>query len=235
MKISEKRGFRLMSLAKKLGVEFSDLKLLNQALTHTSYANEHNMKKAHNERLEFLGDAVLELASSTYLFQHFPDMAEGDMTRARASLVCEDSLAEIAKKYNIGEYLLLSKGEDLNGGRKRNSILADAVESVIGALYLDRGWNIALQFVCDKLGPQFESIQQGFITRDFKSILQEYIQAQGKVLKYNLVKAEGPSHATTFTMSVAVDERELGRGCGNSKKNAEQKAAREALAALGVE
>lgn len=163
MNLSEERRKKLLDLACCLGVKFDNIKLLNQALTHTSYANEAKDHSLHNERLEFLGDAVLELASSTYLFKTFNQMPEGEMTKARASVVCETSLAKLATKLNVGEYLLLGKGERLTGGQQRPSILADAFESIIGAIYIDQGWQVAYEYVLDKLNEEFIAVKMVII------------------------------------------------------------------------
>ena len=151
MELSQERKAKLSVLENALGVKFNNIALLNQALTHTSYANEFKGAISHNERLEFLGDAVLELASSTYLFKHFRQMPEGELTKARASVVCETSLAKLARKLHVGDYLLLGRGERMTGGENRPSILADAFESIIGAIYMDQGWSTAYDYVLNKL------------------------------------------------------------------------------------
>lgn len=234
MKISEARKYHLGILAKDLGITFNNLDYLHIALTHKSYAHEREQKE-HNERLEFLGDAVLELASSTYLFKKFPDMSEGNMTKARASVVCEESLAKIAKQYKIGSYLLISKGEELNGGRNRASVLSDAVEAIIGAVYLDRGWEAALDFVVSKLKNKIDNVENGANFKDYKSILQEIVQAQGGKIEYRLLKQEGPPHLPTFTVDVNINNKQYGLGKGSSKKLAHQIAAKEALRKLEEE
>ena len=220
MNLSEKRKQKLGELVVRLGVKFNDLNLLNQALTHTSYANEAKDHSLHNERLEFLGDAVLELASSTYLFKTFTQMPEGEMTKARAS---------------VGQYLLLGKGERLTGGEHRPSILADAFESIIGAIYLDQGWQTAYEYVLDKLNEEFIAVKYGYNLKDYKTILQEVVQAKGQHVEYKLLAETGPDHAKTFEFAVVVDKKIDGKGKGTTKKEAEQHAAYEALKKYGIE
>lgn len=235
MNISDERREKLLFLASKLGVKFSDISLLNQALTHTSYANESKEHIHHNERLEFLGDAVLELASSTYLFCNFPQMPEGEMTKARASVVCETSLAKLSVQLNVGDYLLLGKGERLSGGDKRPSILADAFESIIGAIYLDQGWQAARDYIIDKLHDDFVAVRDGYNLKDYKTILQEVVQGRGKHVEYKLISEEGPDHAKTFEFNAVIDGSIDGHGLGSTKKEAEQHAAYQALKKYGLE
>ncbi len=235
MNLSEERRKKLLDLACCLGVKFDNIKLLNQALTHTSYANEAKDHSLHNERLEFLGDAVLELASSTYLFKTFNQMPEGEMTKARASVVCETSLAKLATKLNVGEYLLLGKGERLTGGQQRPSILADAFESIIGAIYIDQGWQVAYEYVLDKLNEEFIAVKNGYNLKDYKTILQEVVQGKGLHVEYKLLTESGPDHAKTFEFAAVIDKKIKGKGKGNTKKEAEQHAAYEALKTYGVE
>lgn len=235
MNLSEERKQKLGELASSLGVKFKNINLLNQALTHTSYANEAKDHSLHNERLEFLGDAVLELASSTYLFKTFNQMPEGEMTKARASVVCEASLAKLANNLNVGQYLLLGKGERLTGGAQRPSILADAFESIIGAIYLDQGWQIAYEYVLDKLNEEFIAVKYGYNLKDYKTILQEVVQGKGLHAEYKLLSETGPDHAKTFEFAVVIDKKINGKGKGSTKKEAEQHAAYEALKNYGVE
>ena len=173
--LSEERKQSLRELARALGVEFHNLNFLQQALTHTSYANESKGNIVHNERLEFLGDAVLELASSTYLYQHFPQMPEGQLTKTRASIVCSATLAKLAAGLHLGDYLLLGHGEEMGGGRTRQTNLEDAFESVIGAIYLDQGWEAAQAYVLRQLESEFELVKHGAILKDYKTILQEEV------------------------------------------------------------
>ncbi len=235
MNISQERKEKLLFLASVLGVEFKNIALLNRALTHTSYANEAKERIAHNERLEFLGDAVLELASSTYLFKNFSQMPEGEMTKARASIVCETSLAKLANQLNVGHYLLLGKGERLTGGEKRPSILADAFESIIGAIYLDQGWQVAYDYVVGKLHNEFIAVKNGYNLKDYKTILQEVVQAKGYHAEYKLISEDGPDHAKIFEFAVEINSKIKGLGKGTTKKEAEQHAAYEALKEYGVE
>ncbi len=235
MNLSQERQEKLLSLASNLGVQFKDIALLNQALTHTSYANEAKERIHHNERLEFLGDAVLELASSTYLFNNFKQMPEGEMTKARASVVCETSLAKLSTQLNVGAYLLLGKGERQTGGEKRPSILADAFESIIGAIYLDQGWEVAYHYVIDKLHNDFIAIKHGYNLKDYKTILQEVVQSRSQSAEYKMLSEEGPDHCKVFEFTVEINGKVEGVGKGATKKEAEQHAAYQALKKYGVE
>ncbi|MCX7781130.1 MAG: ribonuclease III [Negativicutes bacterium] len=230
------RSQLLAQLCQKLDAEFLDLKLLHQALTHTSFANEtkHNLV-VHNERLEFLGDAVLELVISEYLFQHFQHFSEGELTKARAQIVCEPTLARQATELELGKYLLLGKGEENSGGRERNSILADAFEAVIGAIYTDQGFAAAKRFILTQLKTVLNAISRGESVRDFKTLLQEYIQRSGETrIAYEVIREHGPDHDKVFEVVVVVAAERLGGGIGRSKKEAEQAAAKEALIRLKV-
>ncbi|WP_196592509.1 ribonuclease III [Pectinatus sottacetonis] len=229
MNISKKRKEKLLTLSSCLGVDFNDIALLDTALTHTSYANEAKNSIIHNERLEFLGDAVLELASSSYLFNKYPEMPEGEMTKARASVVCETTLARLSAKLEVGQYLLLGKGERLSGGSTRPSILADAFESIIGAIYLDQGWDTAYKYILDKLHDDFIAVEKGYNLKDYKTILQEIVQSENKHIEYELISEIGPAHARQFRFAAIVDGAVEGLGDGNSKKEAEQHAALETL------
>ena len=229
--IDARRQRELAAFAERLGVDFADLGHLNTALTHTSYAKEKSRTAEHNERLEFLGDAVLELSVSSYLFQNFPNMEEGVLTKTRAGIVCSESLAKLATELGMGKMLLLGHGEDQNGGRGRISILEDAFEAVIGAIYVDRGWEVARDYVWRQLAGEFAAIKQGGSeSKDYKSLLQELVQQNpdGQV-SYELMDATGPDHAKTFTMAVIVGGARIGIGVGHSKKAAEQNAAQQAL------
>ena len=229
--ISAARRIALDELSSRLGISFRNMSLLDQALTHTSYANEsHSRNVVHNERLEFLGDAVLELATSTYLFLHFPELPEGDMTKARASVVCEAALYRRAAEVNLGNYLLLGHGEKLTGGDKRPSILADAFEAVIGAIYLDQGWLKASEYVINQLREELIEVEHGEAIKDYKTMLQEVIQRhQGQHIVYELLSATGPDHAKVFNVVVRINGIARGVGKGRSKKMAEQHAAKAAL------
>ena len=228
--LTEKRKQELFALAKRLGVAFHDISLLHTALVHTSYANEAPGRVANNERLEFLGDAVLELASSTYLYTHFPKLPEGELTRTRASIVCSASLAKIAARLGLGDYLLLGHGEEMSGGRTRTTNLEDTFEAVLGAVYLDQGWEAAQAYVVRQLRGEFENAEHGAILKDYKTILQEIVfRKEGQSIAYELVSESGPDHAKEFTFRVRVTGKVMGEGTGHSKKEAEQHAARRAL------
>ena len=233
-RLTAKRKGELLELSAHLGVEFKDLTLLHEALIHSSYANEAKEKNiVHNERLEFLGDAVLELASSTYLYMHFPQMPEGQLTKTRASIVCSTSLAELARTLHLGDYLLLGHGEEMSGGRDRQTNLEDVFEAVIGAIYLDQGWDIAKDYVIRQLMPLFIQAEQGAILKDYKTILQELVyQDSSQNVSYELVSTTGPDHDKTFIFNVRITGKVMGTGMGRSKKEAEQKAAKEALAKI---
>ncbi len=219
---------------KIIGYEFKDESLLVQALTHSSYANEKHMKKlSDNERLEFLGDAVLEIISSEFLYLNYKKLPEGDLTRLRASIVCEPTLAYCTKPLDLGKYVRLGKGEDLTGGRQRKSILSDALEAVIGAIYLDGGLEHAREFILKFIMTDIEHKQLFY---DSKTILQEVVQSKYQEgLTYDLLKEEGPDHAKHFTVEARIGSRVVGVGEGNTKKAAEQEAAYHGLLLLRAE
>ena len=214
----------LKKLEQVIGYEFKNQRLLAHALTHSSYANEKHWDKTKcNERLEFLGDAVLELLSSDFLFKNYASMPEGEMTKLRASLVCEPTLAFCAEAISLGDYLLLGKGEDLTGGRKRPSVVSDAMEAMIGAIYLDGGLANAKEFVHRFI---LNDIEHKQLFYDSKTILQEIVQAEFKDgLVYELLKEDGPDHNKTFEVCVKIGNRVIGHGTGRTKKAAEQVAA----------
>ena len=220
-------------LEKKLGYEFKDKALIQNAMVHSSYANENRQLGLQcNERLEFLGDSVLGLVVAKHLFLTCPDMPEGRMTRLRAELVCEQSLFGVAQKLELGTYLLLGKGEELTGGRNRQSILADCVEALIAALYLDGGFDVASDFIHRNILDGFEPQKHGR-TGDHKTELQELIQRKsGQVLTYEMIGATGPDHCKVFTARVSLNGVPIGEGEGHSKKEAEQAAACKALEEL---
>ncbi len=224
---------KLEELENKLGYHFHDRKLLEHALCHSSYANERHWDRLqNNERLEFLGDAVLELATSEYLYRNYPTMPEGEATRTRASIVCEQTLALCARDLGLGEWLLLGKGEELTGGRERDSITSDAMEALLGAIYLDGGFANAKEFVHRFI---LNDIEHKKLFYDSKTILQEQIQGETEeTLHYELIKEEGPDHNKRFTVDVVLGDRVLGSGCGRTKKAAEQEAAYRALLARKV-
>jgi ribonuclease-3 len=234
--LTKKRMDALSKLSTKLGVQFTNISLLHQALTHTSYANE--CKKtliSHNERLEFLGDAVLDLIVSEYLFCQFENLPEGELTKARAVIVCEPTLARCAAELGIGEYLFLGKGEASSGGRDRTSILADSFEAVIGAIYLDSGFLNVTNFVLKQLQADLRLVERGEYVKDYKTVLQEVVQkkSDSKII-YEIVSENGPDHNKIFEVIVLVNADSLGRGLGKSKKEAEQFAAKQALVKLGI-
>ena len=220
----------LKRFQEKIGYQFKDEQLLKQALTHSSYANEKHLKKlSDNERLEFLGDAVLELTSSEFLFTHYPKLTEGQLTKLRASIVCEPTLAQCTEEIGLGEFLFLGKGEDQNGGRARKSILSDAMEAVIGAIYLDGGFANAKEFVLKYI---MTDIENKHLFYDSKTILQEVVQGEHEQLTYVLLEETGPDHDKSFTVGVLIGKREISTGTGHTKKAAEQEAAYQALLVL---
>ena len=224
----------MQELKKKLNYSFRNPALLSEALSHSSYANEH--RSAHlssNERLEFLGDSVLGFVTAEFLFTRHPDLPEGDLTRIRAALVCEQSLYEVARKLDLGRYLKLGRGEEAGGGRKRTSILADATEAVFAAVYLDGGIAAASELIHRVLlgAEREEAVEER--RRDYKTALQELVQRQAdQTLTYRMVDEQGPDHAKVFSAEVLLNGVALGSGTGHSKKEAEQAAARSALAVL---
>ncbi len=217
----------LKELEKKIGYEFSEKRLLGQAVTHSSFSNEQKINKYKNyERLEFLGDAVLELLSSQFFFETYPDMSEGEMTRLRSSMVCEPALAFCARDLDLGKYILLGKGEEATGGRKRDSIISDVMEAVIGAIYLDGGLLEADKFVRKFILSDLENKQLFY---DSKTLLQEQVQKEGKTLTYELVSESGPDHEKVFVVEAIIDGKTVGRGQGRNKKTAQQQAAYQVL------
>lgn len=215
-------------LEQKIGYRFRNKKLLRQALTHSSYANEKKLGKLGcNERLEFLGDAVLELISSDVLYARFPQIPEGELTKKRASLVCEPSLAYCARQFGLPEYLLLGRGEDMTGGRMRDSIVSDATEALLGAIYLDGGFERAREFVLKFI---LNDIERKQLFYDSKTILQELVQEDGKQpVEYVLTGESGPDHNKQFEVAVRINGIPAGNGAGHTKKAAEQAAAYQAL------
>ena len=209
---------KLKALENRIGYEFRNRNLLILALTHSSYANEKKLGKAGcNERLEFLGDAVLELISSDFLYKKFTQIPEGELTKKRASLVCEPSLAYCARDFGLPQYLLLGKGEDMTGGRNRDSIVSDATEALLGAIYLDGGFASAKEFVLK------------FILNDLENKQLFYDSKTTHLVEYHLIKEEGPDHNKSFTVDVLVSGHVMGTGVGHTKKAAEQEAAYQAI------
>ena len=221
-------------LQNKIGYYFKNKDLLREALTHSSYANEHKSQHLkYNERLEFLGDSVLSFVVSDYIFKNCPNLPEGELTKLRASLVCEKTLFEFAKKINLGKYLFFSKGEQINGGAERPSILADAFEALIAAIYIDGGISNASKFILNFIIPAIKNSRVNKL-KDYKTTLQEIIQKNPEEhLEYVLVGEEGPDHDKHFSVEVHLNNNVIGKGGGRSKKEAEQQAAREALKLMG--
>ncbi|UFJ42078.1 ribonuclease III [Brevibacillus humidisoli] len=221
-------------LQEKIGVRFRDERVLRQAFTHSSYVNEQKGRRiCDNERLEFLGDAVLELTVSQFLYKSFPNMSEGEMTKLRAAIVCEPSLVKFAELLQFGELVLLGKGEELTGGRQRPALLADVFEAFIGALYLDQGLEVVFRFMEKYVYPRIDKGEFTQVT-DFKSQLQEYVQQENMGdLQYRIIQEKGPAHNREFVSEVLLNDKPLGTGTGRSKKEAEQRAAARALMVLG--
>lgn len=217
-----------------LGVKFTNLSYLKKALTHSSFANQYKDTE-YNERLEFLGDSVLQLCITEYLFKNYTEKSEGELTKIRSLIVCENSLFEVAKGLNLGNYIRMSKGEELTGGRQRTSIQADAVEAVLAAIYLDKGLEFTRAFILDKFKDIIDKAINNEIILDFKTKLQEHLQKNGEVqIKYDLVKFEGPPHRRKFYTRVLINDECMGEGEGYSKKEAEQASAKQALEKMGV-
>ena len=230
--LDEVRRTELTALAERLGVRFRDLTLLDLALRHGSFAHERGEVESY-ERLEFLGDAVLSLVVADYLYRRHPDYTEGQLAKQRARLVSEPALAELGRRLGLGRYVLLGRGEEKAGGRERPALLADAVEGVLGAIYVDAGYGVAHAVATRWVSELADELERA--GADFKSQLQERLQRQRLVPRYRVAREEGPDHAKAFTVQVQVDGRVIGRGHGRSKKEAEQAAAAEALAWLDRE
>lgn len=223
----------LHDFEKILGYKFDNINLLETAVTHSSYANERGNGHKYNERLEFLGDSVLGFVTADYFFNHMRDLPEGQLTKLRAATVCEDACFDYAKEIELGTYMLLGKGEEKTGGRQRSSILADAFEAVIAAIYLDGGIDPAREFILHFIIPAIEKQQVTF--KDYKTVLQEVIQKNPEEkLTYVLVGESGPDHDKKFEVEVHLNSNVIGRGEGRTKKHAEQEAAREALELMGL-
>jgi len=230
MKLSEKRLKELNSLQDLIRYKFSDENLLNKALTHKSYANEKNEKLKHNERMEFLGDSVLDILVSKHLFEKFNEFSEGKLSKIRAAVVNESCLAKLAEKIYLGDYLLLGKGENNSGGRKKASILADAFEALAGAVFLDGGLDPASNIFLPLLKGEIEITCESWSFRDFKSDLQEYTQEKMVCIpNYKVIREIGPDHAKEFEVIVTVKNEVCGKGLGRTKKEAEQAAAKIAM------
>ena len=222
----------IRAFEEKIGYEFKNKTYIQTALTHSSFANEHK-EFNYNERLEFLGDSVLGLVVSDYLFRARNDLPEGKLTRLRANVVCEESLSSVARKINLGDHLFLGKGEKTSGGSDRDSILADATEAVIAAIYLDGGFDQAKDFILSNLRDTIAKNIDGNIFRDYKTILQEIIQGNNGKISSKLVGESGPDHDKEFEMQVKCGQDTIGIGKGKNKKEAEKEAARDALVKMG--
>lgn len=217
-------------IEESIGYIFKDKNLLKKAMTHTSYAYENKVDS--NEKLEFLGDSILEFISSKYLFKNYPKLQEGEMTKVRAAVVCEKSLYKIATLHNFSDFLYLGRSEKMSNSIKK-ALIADSVEAVIAAIYLDGGLEPAQKFILENIKEKIEFASQNVGMKDYKTVLQEELQKNGEVMiKYNLLKEEGPDHAKTFTVNVECDGEKLAVGVGKSKKKAEMEAARIALEEL---
>ena len=215
-------------LEKSIGYTFKNKKLLKKALTHTSFANERKIES--NEKLEFMGDSILEFLSSKYIYNNYQNLKEGEMTKVRAEVVCEDSLYKVAKKHNFSDFLYMGKGEILSGGKDKPAILADCIEAIIAAIYYDSNLENAEKFVIENLKDEIELSTKNVGKKDYKTVLQEELQRNGNVdIKYNVIKTEGPDHDKTFVVEVVCNERRLAIGEGKSKKQAEMQAAKIAI------
>ena len=213
---------------KSIDYTFSNKELLKQALTHTSYAYEHKIES--NEKLEFLGDAILEVIISKYLYNNYKNLKEGEMTKVRATVVCEESLYRVAKKHNFSDFLYLGKSEIINNGKERPAILADSVEAVIAAIYLDSNINQSEKFILENLSKSIEIASKHVGQKDYKTVLQEKLQVHGEIkIQYNTVKEIGPDHNKTFIVELLVNGKRKSTGTGRTKKGAEMEAARVAL------
>ena len=218
----------LVELEQKIKYEFNNKDLLKKALTHTSYAYEKNVES--NEKLEFLGDSILQFVSSEYLYLNFPKLKEGEMTKVRATVVCEKSLYKIAKKHDFGRFLYLGKSELASGGNDRPAILADSVEAVIAAMYMDGGLEPAKRFIIENLAEEIETASKNVGLKDYKTVLQEKLQIHGNVeIKYSIVNESGPDHNKIFESKVECNGKLLGKGIGKNKKASEMAAAKDAL------
>lgn len=223
----------LKKLEEKLEVKFDNNTLLKIAITHSSYAKEKNKSK-YNERLEFLGDSVLQIVISEYLFTHYKNISEGELTKKRSLIVCENSLHNISKSWGLGHYILMSNGEESTGGRNRISILADCVEAILAAIYLDKGLEFVKIFILKNFMKTIQRAMDNKIILDYKTKLQESLQKNGTTnIIYNLIKSEGPPHRRKFYVSVQCEKDVKGKGIGYSKKDAEQASARNALKNMG--
>ncbi|MGN1299925.1 MAG: ribonuclease III [Clostridia bacterium] len=221
----------LSVLEQNIGYKFKDINLLKNALTHTSYAYEHKVKS--NEKLEFLGDSILEFLSSKFIYNNYPKLKEGEMTKVRATVVCEESLYKIADKHNFSDFLYVGKSEMMHQGNRKVAIMADSVEAVIAAMYFDSGLEACEKFIVDNLKEEIKIASQNVGMKDHKTVLQEKLQVHGNVdIKYDIIKEFGPDHDKTFIAEVKLDGKVLAQGEGKTKKQAEMDAADKALKTL---
>ncbi len=233
--MDQKRKEQLEKFQKQIQYSFEDIKLLNKALTHSSYSNNRSEDLEHNERLEFLGDSILSFIISLHLYEKCSDVSEGQLTRIRANIVCEQSLHKTAINLNLGSYILMSRGEINTGGRNRTSILADAVEAIIACIFLDGGIEKARAFVMENLNTIISDAMNNKIFSDYKSYLQEAMQKDSMgELEYRLIGEKGPDHDKTFEIGVFINNKVSGKGFGRSKKDAQQQAAKDAIEKLGI-
>lgn len=224
-------------LKEKIGYHFQNNVLFRKAMTHSSYANEQRARHLqNNERLEFLGDSVLGFVTADYLYNHYPELPEGELTKLRAAVVCEQTLYEIAKELGIDQEIKLGHGEETGGGRRRPSILADAVEALLGAIYLDGGIEPARAFVLSFVPRKADEARHGGVFKDYKTMLQEIVQKnRQETLEYRLAEESGPDHDKQFTMELLLNSNVFASGVGRSKKEAEQMAAKQALSLMGFD
>lgn len=224
--ISSERRKRLQAFERQAGIKFRSMELLNLAFAHRSFANEAVEEVDNNERLEFLGDSVLGLVVAEYLFENLTDRAEGDLAKIKSFVVSEDSLAEVARRIQIDSFILIGKGEECSGGRNKKALLADCLEAVIGAFFVDSGFRPARKFVLKHIVPEIDKVLEDRHRKDYKTLLQEHVQKTYKTYpRYNLVKKTGPDHNKTFWIEVVVNDKSYGPGKGANKKEAEQHAA----------
>jgi len=225
---SEENIEHKMNIEENIGYEFKNKALLEEAMTHTSYANENNVNS--NEKLEFLGDSILEFVSSEYLYINYPELQEGELTKVRATVVCEDSLYQVAKKHGFSEYIKVGRSELKSKGNEKTAILADSVEALIAAIYFDGGLEAAKKFIIENLQQAMEEASKHVGVKDFKTVLQEKLQENGEIhIEYKIIGESGPDHDKTFISEVIADGKVLATGEGKSKKQAEMEAARKAL------
>ena len=238
MQDNEKLPRSVESFEERIGYKYKDIKLLETALTHSSFANEMKPKGQHvnfNERLEFLGDSVLSIIVSDYLFRRYPELPEGDLTRIRAGVVCEKTLGKIAHSLELGKYMRLGRGEELGNGRERMSILADAFEALLASIYLDFGSKEAVvDFLMPLMKPEIRLFVENGSNKDYKTLLQQIVQQErGELLEYVITGESGPDHDKWFTVEARLNSNVIGHGKGRTKRDAEQQAAKEALVLFG--